>query len=98
MRFKYTGDIKDRNAFGYDFSNNGECEVDNEHFANKVKNLPNFEIVNFTAITKDVPREASEVDELREELTKRNIKFKLNNSVKTLQKLLEQDNDEIKPD
>jgi len=34
--------------FGYDFSS-GECEVKDEHFINKLKNIPDFEIVKAKA-------------------------------------------------
>lgn len=48
MKFKYNGYIKDLTMFGYDFSS-GECEVKDEHFINKLKNIPDFEIVKAKA-------------------------------------------------
>ena len=42
MKFKYTGEIKDLTMFGYDFSS-GECEVEDLHFINKLKNIKEFE-------------------------------------------------------
>ena len=44
MNFKYTGDIKNLVIFGYDFSK-GFADVDNEHFQEKLSNMPDFEAV-----------------------------------------------------
>jgi len=46
--------------FGYDFSK-GTCEVDDEHFQNKLKNIPEFEIVKAKA-KKSKPDKANDKD------------------------------------
>jgi len=89
MNFKYNGDKKDLVIFGYDFSS-GFAEVDNEHLQNKLKNIPEFEEIN------DIDGEVVKLtaNDLKALLDKQGIAYKVNDSKKVLQSLLDEADDE----